>query len=218
MKNRCGHHNCGIQTVAATIRALRRVPHRDAPVHQGPEIRDPFRILVSCIISQRTKDAQTHAVSRTLFRAAPTPRKIAALPLPKLSRLLRGAGFYNQKARHIRRVAAAVAAGGMPRTREGLMALPGVGRKTANIVLTHAYGRAAIAVDVHVHRISNRLGWVRTRTPEQTEEALMGIVPRRQWRGLNELLVAHGQMVCRPVGPRCGFCSVESRCRKVGVG
>ena len=205
------------QRIHEALRRLSRADYSRAPVNVGPDWRDPFRVLVSCIISQRTRDAQTHLVSRRLFAEAPTPRRIAALSPSRLRRLLKGAGFYNQKARHIRRVAERVAREGMPRTFEALIALPGVGRKTDNIVLSHGYGQAAIAVDVHVHRIANRIGWVRTKTPEQTEMRLMELLPKRRWRGLNELLVAHGQLVCVPRRPRCGGCVIGDVCKKIGV-
>lgn len=205
-------------TLLESLRKLRGADYSHAPVNQGPAWRDPFQVLVACIISQRTRDAQTHAVSRRLFAAASTPARIAALPPARLRRLLKGAGFYNQKAKHILLVAAHVAKNGMPRMLDALVALPGVGRKTANIVLSHGYGRAAIAVDVHVHRIANRVGWVRTRTPEQTEMRLMELLPKRAWRGLNELLVAHGQLVCLPRRPRCGECVIRDGCKKIGVG
>ncbi len=136
----------------------------------------------------------------------------------RLQGLLRPAGFWRQKAKHLRGIARAVVEqGGVPRTREGLIALPGIGPKCANIVLASAFGAPVIAIDTHVHRISNRMGWVQTRTPEKTEAALTPLVPVRWRRRVNVLLVAHGQVVCKPRGPRCDECPVAPHCARRGV-
>jgi endonuclease-3 len=143
---------------------------------------------------------------------------MASLPEAKLVRLLYGSGFYRQKAKHLKKLAKIIVERGeVPRTREELVGLPGIGPKCANIVLASCFRRPAIAVDTHVHRISNRLGWVKTKTPEKTEVALEEIVPVRWRRRLNVLLVAHGQLVCRPIGPRCLDCSVADFCESCGV-
>jgi endonuclease-3 len=181
---------------------------------------DPFRLLVSCVISLRTKDAVTARSSARLFAVASTPGEFAALRAERIGRLIFPAGFYNTKARQIREIARRIAkdhGGRVPPDREALLALPGVGRKTANLVLGLGFGIPAICVDTHVHRISNRLGLVRTRTPEQTELALERVLPRRSWIEINDLLVTFGQNVCQPVSPWCSRCPLADRCPRVGV-
>lgn len=184
------------------------------------ENNDPFRVLVSTMISLRTKDAVTRAASDRLLAVAGTPARLAGLPEGRIERLIYPAGFYRTKARSLRKAARILVADHgekVPRTMEGLLALPGVGRKTANLVLNLGYGLPGICVDTHVHRISNRMGWVKTRDPGGTEQALMEILPRRYWIGINELLVRYGQAVCTPVSPRCGACPVALLCARVGV-
>lgn len=170
------------------------------------------------MISLRTKDKVTSAASERLFAVAATPQKLARLAESRIASLIYPAGFYRTKARQIRAVARSVAArpDGVPATETELVALPGVGRKTANLVLGLGFGIAAICVDTHVHRISNRLGWVATTTPERTERALAAILPRRYWIEINGLLVAYGQKVCTPASPRCSEC-VLARCPRIGV-
>jgi endonuclease III len=170
-------------------------------------------------VSQRVRDEQTSRVCAELFRVARTPEDFSALSLRELERILRPAGFYRQKARQLRALSRAVMEldGAIPRTKEGLMELPGIGPKCANLVLANCFGKPAIAVDTHVHRISNRMGFVRSATPERTEELLTPLVPVR-WRArVNALLVAHGQLVCRPIGPRCQDCSVAEWCLRRSV-
>ena len=172
------------------------------------------------MISLRTKDDVTLAASRRLFAAGSTPEEIACLGNERIAQLIYPAGFYRTKADNIVRVCRLIRtnhAGEVPQTLEELVALPGVGRKTANLVLSLGFGIDAICVDTHVHRISNRLGWVRTRTPEQTEFALMEILPRAHWIEINELLVAYGQSICVPVSPHCTRCGLSGQCPKTGV-
>ncbi len=173
------------------------------------EVEDPFQVLIATILSQRTRDENTARAARALFAKYATPEAIERAPVADLKRLIRPCGFYNQKARVLKeacRVLRERHGGRVPDTIEELLALPGVGRKTANCVLVYGFRLPAIPVDTHVHRISNRLGWVKTRTPEETEEALVRTVPRRYWLDLNEFFVRFGQEVCRPIGPRCGEC------------
>jgi endonuclease-3 len=182
--------------------------------------RDPFRLLVACVISLRTKDAVTAAASARLFAVAATARAIAALGEAPIAELIFPAGFYNTKARQIREIARRIVAehgGRVPGDRDALLAFPGVGRKTANLVLGLGFGVPAICVDTHVHRISNRLGLVATRTPEQTEHALEEALPQRYWIEINDLLVTFGQQVCHPVSPWCSRCPLARRCPRVGV-
>lgn len=195
--------------------------YESAPVYSGPfsHKSSPFMELVSCLVSQRVRDEQTTAVCAKIFAVARTPDDLAAVSIPKLERLLYGAGFYRQKARTLRALSTAVLdrGGDVPQTREGLTELPGIGPKCANLVLAHCFGQPTIAVDTHVHRISNRLDWVRAPTPEKTEKRLTPVVPV-SWRGrVNLLLVAHGQLVCRPIGPKCEVCAVAHLCPRRGV-
>jgi endonuclease-3 len=182
---------------------------------------DPFHILIGTILSARTQDATTDAAAARLFRAAPTPRRMAALPVPRIERLIYPVSFYRNKARFVKATCEALIrrfGGEVPGTLDGLLSLPGVGRKTATLVLILGFrSRRHICVDTHVHRISNRLGWVRTRTPDQTEQALYAAVGPRWWPYLNLYLVTWGQNVCRPVVPRCGACALVRDCARVGV-
>jgi endonuclease-3 len=177
----------------------------------------PYRHLIGTILSARTRDETTDRVTGDLFRRYPTPGALARADRRGVERILRPIGFFRTKARHVIGTARLVRFRGVPRTIEGLLEFPGVGRKVANCVLVYAFGLAAIPVDTHVHRIANRLGWVRTRTPEETERALCRIVPRRRWPILNEVFVAHGKKVCRPIGPRCADCPVRRWCARRGV-
>jgi endonuclease-3 len=182
--------------------------------------RDPFRLLVACIISLRTKDEVTATSSARLLARAATPAALAALPEKTIARLIYPAGFYNTKGRQLRAIARSIVdeyAGSVPATRDGLLAFPGVGRKTANLVLGLGFGTPAICVDTHVHRISNRLGLVTTRTPEKTELALEDVVTRRYWIDINDLLVTFGQNVCHPTSPHCSTCPLAARCPRLGV-
>lgn len=182
---------------------------------------DPFRVLVATMLSAQTRDAVTDEASRRLFRVARTPRTMAALPVSRIERLIYPVSFYRNKARHVKAACRQILSrfgGRVPGRMEDLLTLPGVGRKTANLVLilSHA-SRDNICVDTHVHRIANRLGWVKTRTPEQTELALYEVVPRRFWPNVNLYLVTWGQNVCLPVYPKCRACVVSSQCPKIGV-
>jgi endonuclease-3 len=183
---------------------------------------NPFQILIATMLSAQTKDAVTHAAAARLFRAARTPRAIAArLSIEEIERLIYPVSFYRNKAVHVKQTCGQILSrygGTVPSTMEELLTLPGVGRKTANLVLILAHRSAEnICVDTHVHRISNRLGWVATRTPEETEQALYSAVHRRWWPVINLYLVTWGQNVCLPVYPRCGACAIFELCPKIGV-
>jgi endonuclease-3 len=188
----------------------------------GDQKDDPFQILIATMLSAQTKDAVTHAASTRLFRAAHTPRAIARrLSVEDIERLIYPVSFYRNKAVHVKQTCEQILTrygGTVPSTMEELLTLPGVGRKTANLVLILAHRSAAnICVDTHVHRISNRLGWVATRTPEETEHALYAAVHRRWWPVINLYLVTWGQNVCLPVYPRCGACAIFELCPRIGV-
>lgn len=177
----------------------------------------PFQILISTMISLRTKDDVTLAASRRLFERAPDPRKVADLSESEVAALIYPAGFYRTKASHIRLVAGMIIdlhGGEVPASREELTAMPGVGPKTANLVLGLGFGIPAICVDTHVHRICNRLGWVHTATPEETEAALAELLPREAWIELNGLFVAFGQRVCTPQSPWCSRCPLSPETEK----
>jgi endonuclease III len=204
------------------VRRLRavRAAVRPTTLAEVERERDPFRLLVACVISLRTKDAVTAVASARLFAVAAAPAAVAGLPEARIARLIFPAGFYNTKAGQIREISRRIAAdhgGRVPADLDALLAFPGVGRKTANLVLGLGFGIPAICVDTHVHRISNRLGLVATRTPEQTEHALEAVLPRRYWIDINDLLVTFGQQVCHPTSPRCSTCPLVERCPRIGV-
>lgn len=182
---------------------------------------DPFRVLIATLLSAQTKDAVTHEAATRLFRAARTPRTMARLPVKRIERLIYPVSFYRTKARHAKATCRQILerfGGRVPDRMADLVSLPGVGRKTANLVLILSHGsQDNICVDTHVHRIANRLGWVRTRTPDDTEQALYDVVPRRWWPRVNRYLVTWGQHVCRPVYPRCRACVLSRVCPKIGV-
>ena len=182
--------------------------------------RSPFRVLVSTVISARTKDEVTAAASERLFARTAAPAGMAALTERTIAKLIFPAGFYRTKARSIRALSRMIVddfGGRVPDTIDGLLALPGVGRKTANLVVTHGFGKPGICVDTHVHRITNRLGAVRTRNPHETEFALRAVLPKRHWIEINELLVTYGKRICAPISPFCSRCAVSDRCGRVGV-
>lgn len=182
---------------------------------------DPFQILIATLLSARTQDATTHAASTRLFRRARTPRSMNALPVREIERLIYPVSFYRNKARHVKACCDTLMTrfgGRVPSTLEELVTLPGVGRKTANLVMILAFkSRRNICVDTHVHRIANRLGWVRTAMPEETEQELYRVTEERWWSRLNLYLVTWGQNVCRPLSPRCGECVIAADCPRVGV-
>jgi len=173
----------------------------------------PFRILVSVLLSARTQDPVTEKAASRLFAAAATPEQMARLSLEEVGRLIFPVGFYRTKARHILAICAVLKNDGkVPSTLAGLLALPGIGRKSANLVLALAYSRPAIAVDTHVFRISRRLGWAAGRTPAEVEKELQELFPRRLWARLNQVLVGFGQTICRPVRPKCDVCVLRRSC------
>jgi len=211
-------------TMGAVIRALeRRAPswRPTAVAEVAAEQPDPFRVLVACLLSLRTQDATTREAAERLFRVADSPAAMLRLPAARIARLIFPVGFYRTKARVIRAICRDLIqrfGSQVPPDLDALLTLNGVGRKTANLVVTVGFGKPGICVDTHVHRISNRLGFVRTETPDQTELALRAKLPRRYWIGYNDLLVAFGQNVCRPLSPHCSRCPVAGPCRRVGVG
>ena len=182
---------------------------------------DPFQVLIATMLSAQTRDPVTHAASTRLFKVARTPRTMAKLTVKQIERLIYPVSFYRNKAVHVKETCRQIVGrygGRVPGTMEELLTLPGVGRKTANLVLILAHqSRENICVDTHVHRISNRLGWAATRTPDETEQALYRAADRKWWPIVNLYLVTWGQNVCKPVYPRCGACVIRPRCARVGV-
>ena len=182
--------------------------------------RDPFRILISCLLSLRTKDKTTGEASARLFALAHTPAGLLKLSLKKIERAIYPVGFYRMKAKSIHAICRRlldVYGGRVPDSIDELVTLSGVGRKTANLVVTVGYKKPGICVDIHVHRISNRWGYVKTKTPEETEEALRKKLPKPYWITFNDLLVPYGQHVCLPVSPFCSRCKLIEYCDQVGV-
>lgn len=182
--------------------------------------RDPYLVLISCLLSLRTKDETTGPAARRLFALADTPEKMVALTPSEIARAIYPVGFYKTKARTVREISQVLLdryGGQVPDEIDELLTLKGVGRKTANLVVTQGFHKPGICVDTHVHRITNRWGYVQTKTPEETEMALRATLPRRYWIELNDLLVALGQTICHPVSPRCSTCPIERFCPKIGV-
>lgn len=176
---------------------------------------DPFRVLITTVLSQRTRDEVTERAADNLFSKYKTPAALAHAPLDDIEELIREVGFYRVKAPRVKEIARIVQndlGGIVPFDMEALLSLPGVGRKTANCVRVYGFGKDAIAVDTHVHRISNRLGFISTRTPDETEHELYRMIPKKHWLHINELLVRFGQDICRPVGPKCSICPLIDLC------
>jgi endonuclease III len=181
---------------------------------------EAFKILISCLLSLRTQDKNTEISSRRLFEVADTPQEIIKLPTDQLEKLIFSSGYYKNKARTLKHVSEVILKyyhGKVPDTKEELMSINGIGPKTANIVLAFAYGKNVLPIDTHCHRIPNRLGWIKTKTPVQTEEELGKILPKRYWRDFNAIFVQFGKTICVPISPKCSICPVKKYCPKVGV-
>jgi len=182
--------------------------------------RDPWAVLVSTILSLRTKDAVTIEASRRFLSRAPTPHALLGLDQEEIARLAYPSNFYKTKARSLKLIAAILMdkyGGRVPADQAALLELPGVGLKTANLVLQEAFDQDAICVDIHVHRISNRLGWIATKMPDESEAALRAVLPFSYWKIINALFVSFGQRVCAPVSPRCSICPIAEHYKRVGV-
>jgi endonuclease-3 len=186
----------------------------------GEVSQTPFRILIATILSLRTKDTLTAVVAPRLFAVADTPAAMLALGVERIAELIYPVGFYRVKARQIVAICQILLeryGGEVPSDLDELLKLPGVGRKTANLVVTAGFGLPGICVDIHVHRICNRWGYVQTRTPEETEMALRSRLPQRYWIPINRLLVTLGQNICHPTSPRCSICPIRDLCPRIGV-
>jgi endonuclease-3 len=181
---------------------------------------EAFRILISCLLSLRTQDKNTEIASRKLFEIADTPEKILALPISQLEKLIFSSGYYKNKAKTIKHVSEIILKdyrGKVPDTREELESIKGIGPKTANIVLAFAFGKNVLPIDTHCHRIPNRLGWVKTKTPVQTEMELAKILPKKYWRDFNAIFVQFGKTICVSISPKCSICPISKYCQKIGV-
>jgi len=181
---------------------------------------NPFKVLISTIISLRTKDIVTSKASLALFKKASTPKNISKLSETEVETLIYPAGFYKTKAKNIKKICEILLekyGGIVPNDIEKLLALPGVGRKTANLVLTLGFGSPGICVDIHVHRIFNRLGYVSTKTPDETEVVLRKKLPKKYWIVINDLLVMYGQNLCRPISPFCSKCKIKKYCSRINI-
>ena len=201
-------------------REIRRWQEPVVGVVARESARDPFRILISCLLSLRTKDKTTSEASARLFALAHTPAELLKLSRQIIERAIYPVGFYRTKAKAIHAICRRllnVYQGKVPQTIDELTTLPGVGRKTANLVVTVGYQKPGICVDIHVHRITNRWGYVKTKTPEETEHTLRARLPKRYWITFNDLLVPYGQNLCQPVSPFCSRCKLIDICDQVGV-
>src|SRR6058998_3655054 len=211
------------RTIDTVIRTLRKAaPSWSAPVvtQMASLSRDPYQVLIACLLSLRTKDETTGPAARRLFALADTPEKMLTLTPAQIERAIYPVGFYKTKAQTVLDISRTLVekyGGRVPDEIDELLTLKGVGRKTANLVVTQGFQKPGICVDTHVHRISNRLGYVKTGNPEKTEAALRAKLPRRYWIGYNDLLVSFGQNICLPVSPRCSACPVRRLCPRVGV-
>lgn len=179
-----------------------------------------FKILISCLLSLRTQDKNTERASNALFAVARTPKQIANIPIRRLEKLIFSSGHYKKKARvlkHVSRVLLKEFMGRVPNDKSKLLSIKGIGPKTANIVLSFAYNECVLPIDTHCHRIPNRLGWVKTKTPEKTEQALEILLPKKYWREFNGIFVLFGKTICQPISPKCSICPIEKLCPKINV-
>ena len=208
------------QTVAILKQELKGLPDPSVTL-VGKKWKNPFLVLISCLLSLRTKDTTTLPASERLFALAQTPQEMLKLRGSKIEKIIYPVGFYRTKARTIHAICRDLIErfdSQVPDDLDQLLTLQGVGRKTANLVLTEGFGKLGVCVDTHVHRISNRFGYVKTKTPEETETALRKKLPQRYWREYNALLVTWGQNICKPVSPLCSRCGLHKLCAKVNVG
>jgi|TARA_B100001964_G_C14063051_1_gene522294 endonuclease-3 len=187
----------------------------------GDRTRDPFQVLISCILSLRTKDTTTGPAAKRLFKLAKTPKGMLKLTNKQIEKAIFPVGFYPTKAKYIKKTCKSLIdnyTSKVPHKEEELLKLPGIGRKCMGIVMCYGFNKNShIPVDTHVHKIANRLGWVRTKTPEKTEIQLTKTIPKKYWHDLNNLLVAHGQNICVPISPYCSKCSIKKYCPRINV-
>jgi len=181
---------------------------------------EPFKILITCLLSLRTQDKNTDKVSKKLFAVADTPEKISKIPIKKLEKLIYSSGHYKKKAKTLKHVSNELIKrfnSKVPQIKSELLSIKGIGPKTANIVLSFAFNKLVLPIDTHCHRIPNRLGWVKTKTPEKTEKELEKILPKKFWLEFNAIFVLFGKTICQPISPWCSKCPIEKYCEKIGV-
>lgn len=181
---------------------------------------DPFKVLISCLLSLRARDENTEKVSNQLFQVVNTPEQLVKIPLSKLEKIIFSSGHYKKKARVLQSVSNELITrfnSKVPDKKEDLLSIKGIGPKTANIVLAFAFNQPVIPVDTHVHRIPNRIGWIKTKKPEQTEQELMKILPKIYWADVNAIFVQFGRDICQPVSPKCSTCPINKYCKKIGI-
>lgn len=201
-----------IQTIFSLLETSHKATMLEELSQQGFT---PFQLLIATLLSARAKDSTVIPIVKQLFKTHPSPESFLTLPQPQLEQHIYKIGFYKNKAKHIKQLSQILVEkynSQIPSTFEQLTSLPGVGRKTANCIIAYVFKQPAIAVDIHVHRISNRLGWTHTTTPEQTETQLQTLVPKLQWINVNRLLVSHGQTICKPINPSCSICPILQYC------
>lgn len=209
-----------------TISPIMKVLSKKYPSHSMTTLNrlrkkpNAFHILISCLLSLRARDETTEIVSKNLFEVADTPQKIIKLPIPKLKKIIFKSGHYNKKAETLKHVSKELITkfkGKVPDTYEELISIKGIGPKTAKIVLAFAFQKDFIPIDTHCHRIPNRLGWLKTKTPEQTDKILPNILPKKYWLNFNAIFVQFGRDICTPLSPKCSICPIEKYCKKIGV-
>lgn len=210
------------KTIISTIKILSKkyISTDKTTLNRMRQKPNAFRILISCLLSLRAKDETTNKISKELYKVADTPEKIIKLSTKKLEKIIFSTGHYKKKARILKHVSKEIISrfdSKVPKSREELMSIKGIGPKTANIVLAFAFGEAVIPVDTHVHRIPNRLGWIKTKTAEKTEPELHKIIPKRYWLDFNAVFVQFGRDICQPISPWCSKCLIKKYCKKVGV-
>lgn len=192
-----------------------RILRKEYDIPSVVDLGDPYKVLVSTIISQRLRDETTEKVSKALFKKCPTVQKLNIIPIRELEKIMKPSGFYRNKSANLKKLARVLIKdfeGEVPDDLSELVSLPGVGRKTAGCVLNYAFGKPAIPVDTHVHRIANRLGWVETKAPEKTDEALHKLIPRKHWLLVNNTFVQFGKDICQSRKPKCWKCPVRKYC------
>ncbi len=216
MNNRTIHK--ALEILEAQVKGL-ALPWLENMTARGPK--DPFKVLISCILSLRTQDKTTGAASERLFKLAPDVKIMSDMTVRKIEKAIYPVGFYRVKAERIREICRILIrdySSLVPNEIDELLKLKGVGRKTANLVVTLGYGKPGICVDTHVHRISNRWGYIQTKNPDKTEFALRKKLPHQYWLRINALLVVFGQNICKPISPLCSICDITNYCSKISVG
>jgi endonuclease-3 len=211
-----------MKNITKTIKLLEKYfkEYRKPTVRRTSQKKDPYKTLITCLLSLRTKDKNTEKASSSLFKVADTPKKISRLSLKKLEKLIYSSGYYKNKAKTIKHVTNIILKeykGKVPDTESELLAIKGIGRKTANIVLSFAYNKPALPIDVNCHRVVNRLGWIKTKNADQTEKELKKTLPKRYWKEFNTLFILFGKNICKPVSLLCSICPINKDCPRIGV-